>query len=46
MNLLLLRCPDCRATFAVDQDAVERDDDIDCPYCGAEIDPDHDKVPT
>jgi len=38
MQLLMLKCQECRTTFGVDQNAVGDDEAVTCPICEAEVD--------
>ena len=38
MKMILLKCPECSATFSIDQEAVGDDDVVVCPTCEGEVD--------
>lgn len=44
MNMLVLKCPGCKVTFGVDQEAVKDDEAVDCPICGIEVDLEEDRA--
>ena len=44
MKMIFFRCPACRVAFGLDEDAVGEDDLLDCPSCGATVDPDQDEA--
>lgn len=44
MKMLFLRCPACRVAFGIDQNAVDEDSLLDCPSCGADVDPDENEA--
>ncbi len=42
MKMLILKCPDCRSAFSVDQEVVGEDEVVVCPTCEAEVDVEED----
>lgn len=36
-DLIVIRCPDCRAKFYLESDAIEDVDTVNCPLCPCEI---------
>ena len=44
MKMIMLRCPECSATFSIDQEAVGDDDVVVCPTCEGEVDVEDDGI--
>ena len=42
MDLKMLKCPGCKTTFGVEQEAIGDDDLVTCPKCDSEVDVEED----
>ena len=40
MKISMIRCTNCGTNFGIDESAIDPDENIVCPVCEIEIDPD------